>query len=68
MKITIKHSHYLLKPFLNKKKSKYHKNINLIIERSKGDRINLLNELNKIKSFSINKKNISTEDILKLTN
>ena len=43
-------------------------NINLIIERSKGDRINLLNELNKIESFLKNKSQIQTEDILKLTN
>ena len=43
-------------------------NINLIIERCRGDRINLLNELQKIESFSKNKKNIKTEDILMLTN
>ena len=65
MKITIKHSHYLLQLFLNKNKVKIsQEGINLIIERSKGDRINLLNELNKVKSFCINKKNISTEEIL----
>ena len=33
-----------------------------------GDRINLNNELKKIESLSLSKKNISTEDILKLTN
>ena len=43
-------------------------NINLIIDRSKGDRINLINELNKIESFSKNRKKVQTEDILKLTN
>ena len=43
-------------------------NINLIIERSNGDRINIVNELDKIESFSKNKKQIQTEDILKLTN
>ena len=43
-------------------------NINLIIERSKGDRINLINELNKIESFSKTQKQIKTEDILRLTN
>ena len=59
----------LAQTFLNKNKVKISQEaINLIIERSKGDRINLLNELNKVKSFCINKKNISTEDILKLTN
>ena len=31
-------------------------NINLIIDRSRGDRINLINELNKIESFSKIKK------------
>ncbi len=55
--------------FLKEKKiSLSPQNINLIIERSRGDRINLLNELNKIEYFSKNKKNIQTEDILKLTN
>ena len=43
-------------------------NINLIIERCRGDRINLINELQKIESFSKNRKNIKVEDILKLTN
>tara|TARA_B100001057_G_scaffold431381_1_gene458783 strand:+ start:4082 stop:5083 length:1002 start_codon:yes stop_codon:yes gene_type:complete len=43
-------------------------NINLIIERSRGDRINLYNELNKIENFAKNRKKIETEDILKLTN
>ena len=42
--------------------------INIIIERAKGDRINLKNEFQKIESFSKNKKNISIEDILKITN
>jgi DNA polymerase-3 subunit delta len=42
--------------------------MNIIIERAKGDRINLKNELQKIESFSKNKKNISIEDILKITN
>ena len=43
-------------------------NINIIIERSNGNRINLYNELDKINNFSQNKKNIDTNDILKLTN
>ena len=38
-------------------------NLNLIIERSQGDRTNLLNELNKIITFSKNKKKRSFEDI-----
>ena len=43
-------------------------NLNLIIERSQGDRINLKNELEKIISLSKNKKDIKQDDILKLTN
>ena len=42
--------------------------INLIIERSKGDRINLLNELEKIKNFGKSKSKINFEDVVKLTN
>ena len=42
--------------------------VNFIIERAKGDRINLKNELNKLKYFSKNKKKIELEEILKLTN
>ena len=43
-------------------------NINLIIERSQGDRINLKNELQKIVNLSQNNKKLELEDILKLTN
>ena len=43
-------------------------NINLIIERSQGDRINLKNELQKIINLSQNNKKLELEDILKLTN
>ena len=43
-------------------------NINLLIERSRGDRLNLNNELGKIEIFSVNKKNISSEQLLSLTN
>ena len=42
--------------------------INIVVERAMGDRINLKNELQKIESFSKNKKNISLQDILKITN
>jgi DNA polymerase-3 subunit delta len=42
--------------------------INLLIGRSRGDRGNLINELNKIENLSITKKSIKIEDILKLTN
>ena len=42
--------------------------INLLIGRSRGDRGNLINELNKIDNLSITKKNINIDDIFKLTN
>ena len=42
--------------------------INLLVIRSRGDRQNLKNELNKIECFAINKKKIEIQDILKLTN
>ena len=42
--------------------------LNLIIERSQGDRGNLKNELQKIENLSISKKNISNKDIIKITN
>ena len=42
--------------------------INIIVERAKGDRINLKNELQKIEGFSKNRKNISIDDVLKITN
>ena len=43
-------------------------NINLLIDRCRGDRQNLNNELNKIENFTKNKKKINIEEILKLTN
>ena len=43
-------------------------NINLIIEKCAGDRNNLYSELNKIKNYAVNKKKISSQEILKLTN
>ena len=42
--------------------------INLIIERCKGDRENLNNELKKIENYAKSERRISIEDILKLTN
>jgi len=42
--------------------------INLLVRRSRGDRGNLINELNKIENLSISKKNIIIDDILKLSN
>ncbi len=43
-------------------------NINMIVEKCNGDRTNLKNELDKIKSYSTNKKKISSEEISKLIN
>ena len=43
-------------------------NINLIVSRSNNDRINLKNEIQKIKSYSLSKKNITFDEIIKLTN
>ena len=43
-------------------------NINHIVERSKGNRINLKNELEKISSYCQNKSSIELNEILKLTN
>ena len=54
--------------FRNKKIPISQKLINILIERSRGDRKNLNNELVKIEAFSLNKKNISLEKIIKLTN
>ena len=42
--------------------------INLLVERCKGDRENMRNELSKIESYIKNKKKISSEEIIKLTN
>ena len=42
--------------------------INLLIERSRGDRGNLTNEMSKIESYIKTNKNISPQEIFKLTN
>ena len=42
--------------------------INLLVNKTRGDRENLLNELEKIETFTKNGKKISSETILKLTN
>ena len=54
--------------FRNRKIPTSQQLINVLIERSRGDRKNLNNELAKIESFSINKKNINLEEIISLTN
>ena len=54
--------------FIKNKISLSQEVVNLIVERSSGDRINLMNELEKISLFVINKKKINIEDVIKLTN
>ena len=54
--------------FRNKKITISQQLINILIERSRGDRKNLNNELEKIENFSLNKKSLNLEEIIKLTN
>ena len=42
--------------------------LNHLVERCRGDRINLKNEISKIETFLKGKKKISVDEILKLTN
>ena len=42
--------------------------INILVARSRGDRLNLNNEIIKIENFTKSKKIINVDDILKLTN
>ena len=51
--------------FRNKKIPISQQLINVLIERSRGDRRNLNNELEKIESFSKNKKNLNLREIIK---
>ena len=60
---------YLVNNFFKKEKiSVSQEIINIIIERSNYDRLNLRNELNKIQSFAQGKQKITFENITKLTN
>ena len=54
--------------FRNKKIPISQQLINILVERSRGDRKNLNNELEKIENFSLNKKNLNSQEIIKLTN
>jgi DNA polymerase-3 subunit delta len=54
--------------FRNKKIPISQQLINVLIERSRGDRKNLNNELTKIEAYSLNKKNLNLEEIIRLTN
>ena len=54
--------------FRNKKIPISQQLINILVERSRGDRKNLNNELEKIENFTLYKKNIALDEIIKLTN
>ena len=55
--------------FFNKNKISVSREIiNLLVERSRGDRINLNNELSKIESYLSTNKVVTHHEILKLTN
>ena len=54
--------------FREKKISVSQKVINLIVEKSSGDRKNLSTELDKISLYLLNKKKIDIEEVIKLTN
>ena len=54
--------------FRNKKIPISQQLINILIERCRGDRKNLNNELGKIENFLLHKKKISFQDIIKITN
>ena len=54
--------------FRNKKIPISQQLINVLVERSRGDRKNLNNELGKIENYSLNRKNLNLEEIIKLTN
>jgi len=54
--------------FREKKISISQETINLLVERCKGDRENLKNELIKVEIYSKNKKNVTSQEIIKLTN
>ena len=59
----------IAKKFFYEKKIKISpQNINYIVEKAKGNRINLKNELEKIGNFSHKKLSIEFNEILKLTN
>ena len=54
--------------FRNKKISISQQLINVLIERSRGDRKNLSNELEKVEAYLLNKKNLNLEEVIRLTN
>ena len=54
--------------FKKKKISISQETIHLIVERCRGNRENLYNELEKIQNYSRNKKRVNYDEILKITN
>ena len=54
--------------FKNQKIKISHESLNLLIERSRGNRIILNNEIEKIINYSTSKKNLRLEDLIKITN
>ncbi len=59
----------IIQKFFYEKKIKISsQSTNVLIERSNGNRINLINELDKISNYLFNKKKIDYEEICKLTN
>jgi len=54
--------------FYDKKIKVTSQSINILIERSKGNRVNLVNELDKISNYLLNKNNIDYDEICTLTN
>ena len=61
-------SAFAIKFFRDKKIPISQETINLLVERCKGNRENLNNELEKIENFTKYNKKINSEDIIKLTN
>ena len=60
---------YVIQNFLKENSFSLSQEIkNILIERSKGDRINLKNELSKLKNLSLSKSKLSIDDVNKLSN
>ena len=60
---------YVIQTYLRENKLSISQEIkNLLIDRSNGDRINLINELCKLKNLSLTRKILTSEDAKKLSN
>ena len=60
---------YVIQNFLRENQLNLSQEIkNILIERSGGDRINLKNELSKLKNLSISRKKLNIKDVLNLSN